>query len=171
MSDVLFAIANVLSFAKATFIMPAFQLLGPLQITFTRMLGDIMRFMVLFSLVLFAFMVGLHNLYWYYGSRDVLYKGTMVPASEPFEGYVSFLFHRANMCTYNQLSNVFMFCRLKHTLYSLFWCMFGQVSLPNMPVRQPGQNDTKYSDGLPSKLAQSSISRSQPLLQLALKLV
>ena len=45
-SDVLFALANVISFARTTYLMPAFEVLGPLQISFNRMLGDITRFMV-----------------------------------------------------------------------------------------------------------------------------
>ena len=50
-SDVLFAIANVISFARTTYLMPAFEVLGPLQISLYRMIGDITRFMVLFTLV------------------------------------------------------------------------------------------------------------------------
>ena len=50
-SDVLFAIANILSIARTTFVMPAHEMLGPLQITLTSMLGFITRFLVLFSLV------------------------------------------------------------------------------------------------------------------------
>jgi len=50
-SDVLFAVANVMSIARTTYIMPAFEVLGPLQISLGRMLGDITRFLVLFTLV------------------------------------------------------------------------------------------------------------------------
>lgn len=50
-SDVLFAVANVISIARTTYLMPAFEVLGPLQISLGRMLGDITRFMVLFTLV------------------------------------------------------------------------------------------------------------------------
>jgi len=50
-SDVLFAIANVLSIARTTYLMPAFEVLGPLQISLGRMIGDITRFLVLFFLV------------------------------------------------------------------------------------------------------------------------
>ena len=53
-SDVLFAIANVISFARTTYLMPAFEVLGPLQISLGRMIGDITRFMVLFTLVSFV---------------------------------------------------------------------------------------------------------------------
>ena len=50
-SDVLFAVANVMSIARTTYMMPAFEVLGPLQISLGRMLGDITRFLVLFTLV------------------------------------------------------------------------------------------------------------------------
>ena len=54
-SDVLFAIANVLSIARTTYLMPAFEVLGPLQISLGRMIGDITRFLVLFTLVCWTF--------------------------------------------------------------------------------------------------------------------
>jgi len=50
-SDMLFALANVWSIARTTYLMPAFEVLGPLQISLGRMLGDITRFLVLFTLV------------------------------------------------------------------------------------------------------------------------
>nr|CDS18731.1 short transient receptor potential channel 6 [Echinococcus granulosus] len=126
-SDVLFAIANVLSFARTTYLMPAFEALGPLQISFTRMLTDIVRFMVLYILVIFAFMVGLHNLYWYYGLQLISpppnTTGKPQPATEAFEG-------------------------LRHTLYSLFWAMFSQVSISRVPIRRPDTAEHKYTDGM-----------------------
>lgn len=115
-SDVLFAIANVISFARTTYLMPAFEVLGPLQISLGRMVGDISRFMVLFALVLFAFMVGLHNLYWYYGAQ----KFKMSVNGQPV--YV----HAAGA-----------FQGLRHTFYSLFWSMFGQVSIGDISVKTP----------------------------------
>ena len=55
------------------------------------MMGDITRFLVLFFLVLFAFMVGLHNLYWYYGSKtypvtDQMNTTKLVHTAEAFQG-------------------------------------------------------------------------------------
>ena len=50
-SDILFAVANVMSYARTTYVMPSHELLGPLQISLGRMLGDITRFVVLFLLV------------------------------------------------------------------------------------------------------------------------
>nr|CAH8873706.1 unnamed protein product [Trichobilharzia regenti] len=128
-SDVMFAVANVVSFARTTYLMPAFEALGPLQISFTRMLTDITRFMVLYLLVLFAFMVGLHNLYWYYGLQ--IFK----------------TYDEATNTTQTQVATE-MFEGLRHTLYSLFWSMFSQVSISKLPIRKPDQGEHKYTDGM-----------------------
>ncbi|XP_052788308.1 short transient receptor potential channel 7-like isoform X2 [Mya arenaria] len=123
-SDVLFAIANVISFARTTYLMPAFEVLGPLQISLGRMIGDITRFLVLFILVLFSFMVGLHNLYWYYGTQRIemtMNGQTMfVYAAEAFQG-------------------------LKQTFYSLFWSIFGQVSISDINVKHPGPGGASFT--------------------------
>ncbi|CAH1795209.1 unnamed protein product [Owenia fusiformis] len=127
-SDILFAIANVISIARTTYLMPAFEVLGPLQISLGRMIGDITRFMVLFFLVLFAFMVGLHNLYWYYGSQtyQMTIKGTKVTThtSEAFQA-------------------------MQHTLYSLFWAMFGLVSIDSIRIHPPGEPPELIRSGIP----------------------
>ncbi|KAK3787112.1 hypothetical protein RRG08_030275 [Elysia crispata] len=65
-----FAIANILSFSRISYLLPANEILGPLQISLGRMLKDIAKFLALFILVIFAFMVGLHNLFWYYSERN-----------------------------------------------------------------------------------------------------
>uniref|UniRef100_A0A1I8GEW4 ANK_REP_REGION domain-containing protein n=1 Tax=Macrostomum lignano TaxID=282301 RepID=A0A1I8GEW4_9PLAT len=133
-SDVLFAVANVLSFARTIFLMPAFEVLGPLQISFSRMLTDIARFLVLFALVLLAFMVGMHNLYWYYGLQRIakmveIGNQTFAvdePASEPFEGLV-------------------------HTMFTMFWAMFSNFQLASLPIKHPNFHDDvqyQYKDGM-----------------------
>ncbi|BFZ13049.1 hypothetical protein BsWGS_16088 [Bradybaena similaris] len=64
-----FAMANILSFSRISYLLPANEILGPLQISLGRMLKDIAKFLALFVLVILAFMVGLHNLFWYYSER------------------------------------------------------------------------------------------------------
>ncbi|XP_067652087.1 short transient receptor potential channel 7-like [Haliotis asinina] len=64
--EAVFAIANIISFTRISYIFPADELLGPLQISLSRMATDIMKFMVIFMVLFMAFYVGLHNLYWYY---------------------------------------------------------------------------------------------------------
>ncbi|CAF1291792.1 unnamed protein product [Adineta steineri] len=62
----LFAIANILSFARICFLLPAFQHLGPLQISLGRMMSDIGKFIIIFLIIFCGFMFGLNNLFWYY---------------------------------------------------------------------------------------------------------
>ncbi|XP_046553043.1 short transient receptor potential channel 7-like [Haliotis rubra] len=64
--EAVFAIANIISFTRVSYIFPADELLGPLQISLSRMATDIMKFVVIFMVLFMAFFVGLHNLYWYY---------------------------------------------------------------------------------------------------------
>ena len=51
-------------------------LTGPLQISLGRIIVDIMKFFVIFLLVLFSFACGLNHLYWYYSrvhARDCMF--------------------------------------------------------------------------------------------------
>lgn len=50
-ADSIFAVANWLSFSRLLFLMPAFEMLGPLQISLGRMASNIIRFLVIFSVV------------------------------------------------------------------------------------------------------------------------
>ena len=63
LSDVFFALASVLSFARIVHLLPANEQLGPLLVSFGRMLHDVLRFGVVFCLVFLAFMCGLTTLY------------------------------------------------------------------------------------------------------------
>lgn len=63
MSDIFFALANVLSFARIAHLLPANEELGPLLVSFGRMIHDVVRFGVVFVLVFLAFMCGLTSLY------------------------------------------------------------------------------------------------------------
>nr|VZI12684.1 unnamed protein product [Spirometra erinaceieuropaei] len=114
-SDCLFALANVLSFARISYLMPAWELLGPLQISLARMVSDIIRFMALFSVMLIAFVVGLTNLYWYFAKMIVSIdtgKGT-----------------RANgAANIHYASGIPAFQSSTATFYTLFWALFGQSS-------------------------------------------
>ncbi|XP_021357995.1 short transient receptor potential channel 3-like isoform X2 [Mizuhopecten yessoensis] len=70
MSEGLFAMANILSFSRISYLLPANEVLGPLQISLGKMITDILKFLALFMLVLGAFMVGLFNLFWYYSVHE-----------------------------------------------------------------------------------------------------
>ena len=73
-SEGVFAIANVFSFARIIYLFQANPQLGPLQISLGCMLIDIGKFLFIFFLVLTSFACGLNQLYYYYSIAD--------PASE-----------------------------------------------------------------------------------------
>ncbi|XP_045191556.2 short transient receptor potential channel 7-like isoform X1 [Mercenaria mercenaria] len=65
-AEAIFAVANVISFSRLSYILPAHELFGPMQISVAQMITDFLKFLAVFSVFFVAFMVGLHNLYWYY---------------------------------------------------------------------------------------------------------
>ena len=67
-AESLFAAANVFSCLKLVYIFTANPHLGPLQISLGRMIMDIMKFAVLYMLVMFSFSCGLNHLHWYYAA-------------------------------------------------------------------------------------------------------
>ncbi|XP_067652224.1 short transient receptor potential channel 7-like isoform X3 [Haliotis asinina] len=87
LAEGMFAVGNILSFSRISYLLPANETLGPLQISLGRMIKDILKFLALFSVVILAFMVGLHNLYWYYSSRhdiEVVQRNFTVNAEKSF---------------------------------------------------------------------------------------
>ncbi|XP_074660519.1 short transient receptor potential channel 7-like [Tubulanus polymorphus] len=123
LSECLFAIANVLSFVKLTYIMPAFESLGPLQISLSRMMSDVGRFMTLFGMVFLAFVIGVTNLYslynWYLSDFD--------RSTGKFE--VS--------------SMTDSFGDLQGTFMTLFWALFGMSdsSVPALKMKTAERAD------------------------------
>lgn len=63
-SEGLFSAANIFSSLKLVYIFSVNPHLGPLQISLSRMVMDIMKFFFLYILVLFAFSSGLNQLLW-----------------------------------------------------------------------------------------------------------
>ena len=59
-SEGLFAAANIFSNLKLVYIFSVNPYLGPLQVSLSRMVMDILKFTSLFFLVLFAFSCGEH---------------------------------------------------------------------------------------------------------------
>ncbi|XP_022103605.1 short transient receptor potential channel 3-like isoform X1 [Acanthaster planci] len=117
LAEALFAIANVLSFSRMSYVLPVSEFLGPLQISLGRMLGDIVRFAVVFGVVFMAFFCSLYNLYWSY---------------DPMEG--------SDDCA---TKAGFGFGTFDHTFLTLFWALFGlaQPDDPNIPNSKAyGQN-------------------------------
>ena len=76
-SEGVFAIANVFSFARIIYLFQANPQLGPLQISLGCMLLDIGKFLFIFFLVLISFACGLNQLYYYYSDTDILPSETI----------------------------------------------------------------------------------------------
>ncbi|CAG5116513.1 unnamed protein product, partial [Candidula unifasciata] len=121
-----FAIANILSFFRISYLLPANEILGPLQISLGRMMKDIAKFLALFVLVILAFMVGLHNLFWYYSERKFIEldlpgrpKEGEVRAEKSFGGFIE-------------------------TFRTVFWSLFGRGE-PEA-VKLGGYNNTFTED-------------------------
>uniref|UniRef100_F6XGQ4 Ion transport domain-containing protein n=1 Tax=Ciona intestinalis TaxID=7719 RepID=F6XGQ4_CIOIN len=67
-ADGFLAWAYVFVFLRLLSLTRANRRLGPLQVTLSRMMGDVLRFMIIFCLVVFSFALGLSELYWVYGT-------------------------------------------------------------------------------------------------------
>ncbi|XP_072547612.1 short transient receptor potential channel 4b isoform X3 [Salminus brasiliensis] len=105
-AEAVFAIANIFSSLRLISLFTANSHLGPLQISLGRMLLDILKFLFIYCLVLLAFANGLNQLYFYYDTtEDKNCKGIRC--------------ERQN----NAFSTLF------ETLQSLFWSIFGLISL------------------------------------------
>lgn len=105
-AEALFAIANIFSSLRLICLFTANSHLGPLQISLGRMLLDILKFLFIYCLVLLAFANGLNQLYFYYetdGHNNC--KGIRCEKQN------------------NAFSTLF------ETTQSLFWSIFGLISL------------------------------------------
>ncbi|PIO75942.1 transient-receptor-potential calcium channel protein [Teladorsagia circumcincta] len=67
-SECVFATANIFSSLKLVHIFTVNPYLGPLKISLGRMVIDILKFFLVYALVLFAFACGLNQLLWYYAA-------------------------------------------------------------------------------------------------------
>ncbi|KAK2912902.1 short transient receptor potential channel 4b [Channa argus] len=105
-AEALFAIANIFSSLRLICLFTANSHLGPLQISLGRMLLDILKFLFIYCLVLLAFANGLNQLYFYYDTDE----------GNNCKGI------RCNLQN-NAFSTLF------ETLQSLFWSIFGLISL------------------------------------------
>ncbi|XP_077991004.1 short transient receptor potential channel 1-like [Glandiceps talaboti] len=113
LAECFLAVAKVFSFLKIVRMTVVNLNIGPMQISFGRMGGDIMKFMAIFIFVLVAFAVGLTELYHLYSSE--LHKeclnndGNKSLCSVPFRNFSS-------------------------SILALFWTLFGMVDLRSLDV-------------------------------------
>ena len=66
MSELLFAVGAVFSFARLLYIFPVLEVFGPCYLALMRVVNDIFAFFFVFLVVFAAFMIGTMNVYWYF---------------------------------------------------------------------------------------------------------
>ena len=96
---------RALSFARTN------RVLGPLQITLAEMLKDVFQFLAFFCLIMFAFGIGLSELFWYYGTTENV-KMCSLPENKDRS---------------NTICKTVLFSNLWFSLINLFWGIFGYL--------------------------------------------
>ncbi|XP_077986982.1 short transient receptor potential channel 5-like [Glandiceps talaboti] len=109
--EALLAVAKVFSFMGVVRMTVVHLHVGPMQISFGRMGGDIVKFLVLFVLILVAFAVGMSELYHSY-TKDL---------------HRDCLLRNDNRC-------VIPYKDFQASLVSLFWTLFGMTPLESVQV-------------------------------------
>ncbi|XP_019868467.2 transient receptor potential-gamma protein [Aethina tumida] len=128
-SEGLFSAANIFSSLKLVYIFSVNPHLGPLQVSLSRMVMDIMKFFFLYVLVLFAFSCGLNQLLWYYAEAERLHcPSENIETSRNTTGNNQ---TDTNACTiWRRFSNLF------ETSQTLFWAVFGLIDLESFELHE-----------------------------------
>nr|XP_018669251.1 short transient receptor potential channel 4-like [Ciona intestinalis] len=122
-ADGFLAWAYVFVFLRLLSLTRANRRLGPLQVTLSRMMGDVLRFMIIFCLVVFSFALGLSELYWVYGTP----KGKQMLCSYGANG-TDVAAEAA--C----LKSTIIFGGMWSTTKSLFWSLFGHIDITQLSL-------------------------------------
>ncbi|CAB4063023.1 TRPC4 [Lepeophtheirus salmonis] len=118
----LFGAGMISSYLKLVHIFSINPHLGPLQISLGRMAVDILKFIILYLLVMFAFGCGMNQLLWYYADLEYN-KCYSLPGGLPD------LKNQGTSCVvWRRFANLF------ETSQSLFWASFGMVSLTDFEL-------------------------------------
>ncbi|XP_075153159.1 transient receptor potential cation channel gamma [Haematobia irritans] len=125
-SEGLFSAANIFSSLKLVYIFSVNPHLGPLQVSLSRMVMDIMKFFFLYVLVLFAFGSGLNQLLWYYADLEK----KRCPEVSP----TNVLLHLNGTTDPNACIVWRRFSNLFETTQTLFWAVFGLIDLDSFEL-------------------------------------
>ena len=126
LADAMFGAGMIASYLKVVHIFSINPHLGPLQIAIGKMIIDIIKFLFLYILVVFAFACGMNQLMWYYADleRQQCYQ---LPGGQPdFD-------NEPDSCTAWR-----RFANLWETSQSLFWASFGLVELGDFDLKGIG---------------------------------
>ncbi|CAG9563194.1 unnamed protein product [Danaus chrysippus] len=123
LSEGLFSAANIFSSLKLVYIFSVNPHLGPLQVSLSRMVLDILKFFVLDILVIFAFSCGLNQLLWYYADMEKKRCPTGSPVA------TNGTLPDPDACVvWRRFANLF------ETMQTLFWAAFGLVDLDSFEL-------------------------------------
>ncbi|XP_029054637.1 transient receptor potential-gamma protein isoform X2 [Osmia bicornis bicornis] len=123
-SEGLFSAANIFSSLKLVYIFSVNPHLGPLQVSLSRMVMDIMKFFFLYVLVLFAFSCGLNQLLWYYADMEK----KRCPSAMSYSPNASVTTDSNACIVWRRFANLF------ETAQTLFWAVFGLVDLESFEL-------------------------------------
>ena len=101
------------------------KVIGPLQISLSKMMLDTLQFLIIFSVILFAFSLALTELFWYYSTPEAGNLGCN-PG--------------------NTTSCRLVFSSLGYSIGNLFWSLFGFLELAKVPFSS--QMGFVYWDGI-----------------------
>ncbi|KAI4472505.1 hypothetical protein M0802_016757 [Mischocyttarus mexicanus] len=131
-SEGLFSAANIFSSLKLVYIFSVNPHLGPLQVSLSRMVMDIMKFFFLYVLVLFAFSCGLNQLLWYYADMEKKRCPTAMPhplnANVTTDSNACIVWRRFAKYNLENAGSLF------ETTQTLFWAVFGLVDLESFEL-------------------------------------
>jgi len=123
LAEAMFGAGMVSAYLKVVHILSINPHMGPLQIALGKMVIDILKWMFLYMLVVFAFGCGMNQLLWYYA--DLEYQACYsLPGGEPDyenEGDACGAWRR--------------FANLWETSQSLFWSTFGLVEISDFDLQ------------------------------------
>ena len=124
------AVFFVFAFLRSFSLTRYFKTLGSLRISAIKMLFDVIKFLVIFFLVLFAFAGGLTELFWYYGTE---HGKNLLCNSNKTSHENSKL---KEICDWIPFSN------FRRSLEFLFWSLFGYYTPSDLhfDVKSPGLN-------------------------------
>ncbi|GFS47584.1 short transient receptor potential channel 5 [Trichonephila inaurata madagascariensis] len=73
--DAIYAVASIMAFSRLLIWCKLSSHLGPLTVSFRHMLADVARFLVLFTIIVVAFSIGMNSIYKYYENSEQCSRG------------------------------------------------------------------------------------------------
>ena len=131
------SLGYLLAFKGALGFIRSNRLLGPLRVTLTKMLWDLLQFFVIFVLLMLAYTLSLTEIYWYYGTEEGT-EAFCKQKNRPGENICPSTEAIENVCYKPVFSNVI------RSAQSLFWALFGLDDINC--IREDKSDDTYVDD-------------------------